>query len=315
MFTAAWRAPGRAIHCRSMPEEARVAHRVAAAANAELAADRRQREHRGRRVAAVAVALEAPAAADQRRASIARRDPPSSRRRSAGSPLPRRRARWSTARRVAQASAPCVCAPGTPGRRGLPRRDTRWMRQRHRQVGAGTDREVEIGLLGQRRGARIDHDERRAAALRFLRKGTRWMPEADGLTPHRMISFACGVVLVDDRRPSCRRAPMLAAPVGAAQTVVASRDVPRRRHRLASFVVLREQAVGAAVVVGQDRFAAVLPGSRHPARRSSRALRPRSRARMCPCPSRPGGPRGRAADPPRRRARRSAAPWRRCSRA
>ena len=59
---------GVSIHAADlMSERARVAHRVAAAAHAELAADRRQREHRGRRAAAVAVALEAPAAADQRR--------------------------------------------------------------------------------------------------------------------------------------------------------------------------------------------------------------------------------------------------------
>ena len=48
----------------------RVAHRVAAAAHAELAADRRQREHRHRGVAAVAIPLEAPAAANQRRRAL-----------------------------------------------------------------------------------------------------------------------------------------------------------------------------------------------------------------------------------------------------
>jgi hypothetical protein len=46
---------------------ARVAERVAAAAHAELAGDRRQREHRRHRRAAVAIALHPPATADHRR--------------------------------------------------------------------------------------------------------------------------------------------------------------------------------------------------------------------------------------------------------
>ncbi len=52
-------------------ERGGVAHRVAAAADAELAADRRQRENSGRGAAAVAVALESPAAAHQRRRGLA----------------------------------------------------------------------------------------------------------------------------------------------------------------------------------------------------------------------------------------------------
>ena len=56
------------IHAAAlMPERGGIAHRVAAAAHAELSAHRRQRQDRRRGAAAVAVALEAPAAADQRR--------------------------------------------------------------------------------------------------------------------------------------------------------------------------------------------------------------------------------------------------------
>ena len=89
----------------------RVAHRVAAAAHAELAADGRQRQHGHRRVAAVAVALEAPAAAHERRRAASRRDP-----RTARAPprsMPARSAARSNVHGSARSrswSAPMVCS-------------------------------------------------------------------------------------------------------------------------------------------------------------------------------------------------------------
>ena len=60
------------IHAAAlMPKRGGVAHREAAAAHAELAGDRRQREHRGDGAAAVAIALESPAAADRPPATLA----------------------------------------------------------------------------------------------------------------------------------------------------------------------------------------------------------------------------------------------------
>ena len=64
-------------------------------------------------------------------------------------------------------------------------------RQRDRQVGARPRREVQVGLPRERRRARIDDDElSRRACRASLMNGTRWMPDADGLTPHRTISRA-----------------------------------------------------------------------------------------------------------------------------
>ena len=98
-----------------------IAHRIAAAADAELSADRRQREHRHRRVAAVAVPFEPPAAANQRRASSRhtasrplRAPPPRS------PPLPPP-ARWSTRPRVRAGARRRACDRG-----GMPHRRSRW---------------------------------------------------------------------------------------------------------------------------------------------------------------------------------------------
>ena len=49
---------------------------------------------------------------------------------------------------------------------------------------------------------------------------------------------------------------MLAAPVGAAQTVRARREVPKRAEQRRVVGVLRQQPVRSAVAEGQDRFSA-----------------------------------------------------------
>ena len=81
------------------------------------------------------------------------------------------------------------------------------------------------------------------------------MPDADGFTPHRMISLRFGIVLVGDRRHLA-----VERHVGRAGRRGADRArQPRRAEaapQLRVDVVLREQAVRAAVGVGQDRLGA-----------------------------------------------------------
>src|SRR5678815_3224686 len=64
---------------------------------------------------------------------------------------------------------------------------------------------------------------------------TRWMPEVEGFAPHRMIRRDSGksVYVTDGILPYIAR---FAAPVGAAHTVRARRDAPRRLKRVASLV-------------------------------------------------------------------------------
>ena len=108
-------------------------------------------------------------------------------------------------------------------------------RERDDDVGAGPDRQVQVGLPRERRRARIDHDERRAALSRASLHDTAsgGCPDADGFTPQSTISCGVGIVLVGDRRHLAVER-LLAAPVGAAHTVRASRDAPKRRNSIAS---------------------------------------------------------------------------------
>ncbi len=139
-------------------------------------------------------------------------------------------------------------------------------RERDGKVGAGVYRQVQDRLLREARSPRIDHHELCAAARASLRNGTRWMPEAPGLTPQRMISRACGIVRVGDaghlavereiRGAGGRRAHRPREP---------RRAEPPEQFRVVG--VLCEQAVRSAVTEGQDRFGAELIADlRHPPR-------------------------------------------------
>ena len=234
-----------------------VAHRVAAAADAELAADRRQRQHRHRGVAAVAVALEPPAAADQRRRAASRRARRRARARSASMPatsaaLLEGPLRGPLAQPV---GAVRVCAAGTPRRRARWRRDTGgWRARRRRRCPAAPARWMSAARAsGVVRGSMTT--SLRAALLRLadvrdeVDAGRRRIdaPEHD--------QRGLGVVLIGDRRHLAVERHVGRAGRRRAHRARESRRAeppPQRRVE----VVLRQQAVRAAVRVRQDRFAA-----------------------------------------------------------
>ena len=128
-------------------------------------------------------------------------------------------------------------------------------RERDGDVGAGLEREVEIGAARQRGRARIDDDELRAALLRFADvrndvnagRGRVDAPEDDQLRFR--------IVLVGDRRHLA-----VQRHVGRAGRRRADRAGEARRAeappQLRVDVVLREQAVRPAVGVRQDRLGA-----------------------------------------------------------
>ena len=145
-----------------------VAHRVAAAAHAELSGHGRQRQHRRRGASAVAIALEAPSALHQRRRGVGV-GPANVRSVSAGTPL------TSAARSNVHGSAfsrsfsaPVVCAARKFSSARPSVEQIAMNRQRDREVRARPYLKEQVGLSRERRGARIDHDELGAALAGLL---------------------------------------------------------------------------------------------------------------------------------------------------
>ena len=148
-----------ASHVRSISHDGRIAHRVAAAAHAELSGHRGQREHRRGGTAAVAIALEAPAAFHQRRRGL---------RVSLGELSQLRGINAADFRRRSNVHG-CAFSRSSRGairvlvEKGLGRmsllEEIAVNRQRHGKIGAGPHRQVKIGLARQRRCARIDHHD------------------------------------------------------------------------------------------------------------------------------------------------------------
>ena len=150
-----------------------IAHRVAAAADAELAADGRQRQHRHRRVAAVAVPFESPAASDERGRAVGVQP---------GDPLESGRVESRDFRRPLdgprlRALAQLVGSARVLAQEGLVRASVRkeipMDRQRDDHVGSRFDRQVLVGEAGERCRPRIDDDEPGAAFLASWMYGTR----------------------------------------------------------------------------------------------------------------------------------------------
>ena len=147
---------------------AAVRHRVAAAAHPELAEQRRHGEDRRHRAAAVGVALEAPAGADQRRrgvgvgvgeaGEVGGGDPGLGRR---GVEAPRGGGGEQRLQAVGVGGEEGVVEPPLL----VPAVD---QRQRHRQVGAGAHRQVEVDLGGREVALRVDHRDERAVVPRLL---------------------------------------------------------------------------------------------------------------------------------------------------
>ena len=140
-------------------------------------------------------------------------------------------------------------------------------RQRHRQIGARLHRQVQVGLLGERRRPRIDDHERRAALLRLAQVRDDVNPGRRRIDAPQDDEARLGEVLIDHRRhlaverlvggPGGRRAHGAREARGA--------EAPEQRGVAR---VLRQQPVRPAVRVGQDGFAAELrPSRRADARR------------------------------------------------
>ena len=234
---------------------AAVAQRVAAAAHAELAGHRRQRQHRGHRRAAVAVALEPPAAADHRGRGVG---------------VEPREGFDRGCRHAARLGGALECPRCGPAPQLLPTRRVGGEeglvgppvleqptngRKRERQVAARAHREVQVRLLGERRRPRVDDHEAGAAALRVLHD-------------RHEVDAGCGRVGAPDDdelrvrvvgQRDARHLPVEpggGAPGGrrAHRAQQAGGAEPPEEPRVERLV--REHAVGAAVAIRQDRLAA-----------------------------------------------------------
>ncbi len=197
------------------------------------------RARRSRGAAAVAVALEAPAAPDERRRDVRvqlGRTARASRPAIAGDlggalegPLGRR----------ARAAARHPSRAGfEEGRRRRARSRTGGGGGRAPPAGRCRASPARAGRPAGRAASRADRSPRasRLGCCASWMNGTRWMPDVDGLAPQMTIRRRVHVVLVRRPTASCRRAPSAAAPVGAAHTVRARREAPRRRNSRASIV-------------------------------------------------------------------------------
>ena len=143
----------------------RVAHRIAAAAHTELTADGRQRQHGHRRVASVAVALQPPAAANQRRNARGIQLRHLFDRLGGNSGDLRRACERPRLGLLAQTvGAVRVLAQKRLVGEAV-REEVSMDGQRDDDVGAGRDGEMDVGRPGERGGSRIDDDELRAALL------------------------------------------------------------------------------------------------------------------------------------------------------
>ncbi len=298
-----------------VPPGGRIGHRVAAAPHAELPGHRRQREDRGRRGAAVAAALLAPAAAQGRRRGsgvedgealdVLRRDP-----RLGRGPLERPRRGPALellgARGVRFEELPVGLSGGEePPDHGEGDRAGRCPAEER-----GEGRRARPSAYGAGRRPRAC----RPASAPPGCTGARWIPEAAGLTPQRTMSSRAGVVRIGDsghlpveagvggRRR--RRADRARQPRGAQSTEQA------RVGR-----VLREIAVRSAV---RERAGCPLPrGCRGCpcifAATSVRASSHETRSNR-PSPLRPvSDARDEAGARPRTCVSGTRAPWRRCN--
>ena len=127
-----------------------------------------QREHRCRRAAAVAVALEAPAAPNERRRRL---DVPVG---ESPQRLPGRSPASAAARSIVHGRGRVAQAIRADRVRrekrlvGMPFLEQHAVQgERDRQVGSRPDRQMQVGLLGEARASRIDDDERAPARLRL----------------------------------------------------------------------------------------------------------------------------------------------------
>ena len=168
--------------------------------------------------------------------------------------------------RAARSAPRRVLAAGTPRRANPFSNRYRWRASATATSVPGLIGEMHVGRARQRRRPRIDRRPawRRASAPR-ARTGTRWMPDADGLTPHRTISAALGIVLVGDRRHlaverhdwprrSARRTPFAPAATCRTAATAARRGCPASAGR-SSRRTSRAGSTGAA---------GVRLGARHP---------------------------------------------------
>ncbi len=236
-------------------EGGRVAHRVSAAAHLELAGDGRQREDGRGRAAAVAVALEAPAAADERRASW----PRTSRR---GVEIGGVDARhFSRAlegpfhgARAQAIGAPRVCLEKL-GIRVSRLEQVAMQRERHREVGPGTQGNVQVGLTRERRGARIDDHQARTRFARLLDERDEVNAGGARIDAPEDDQFCVHVVGVRDARHLA-----VETLVGRAGWRGTDSPVQPRRAESAEehgvIRVLRQQSVRTAVRERQDRLGA-----------------------------------------------------------
>ncbi len=258
------------------PPGQRVAHGEAAAAHAELAGDRRQREDRGRRAAAVAVALESPAAAHQRGTGAGvqirelfqdRRVDPGGLRRPRDRPLGRSGAKAIGAARV------------LVEKRGVGESSLEQVVvdcQRKRQIRSWMRRNVQVGLPRQRRGARIDDHQLRARGAGVLEERNQVNAGRRRVDPPQDDEAGVHVILIGD----AGHLPIEAEVRGAGRGGADGPGQPRRAERSKQGRVgrvLREQPVRSAVAVGQDRLGAEL-AREYPASagRSGPAPRPSS---------------------------------------
>ena len=130
------------------------------------------------------------------------------------------------------------------------------------EIGAGPDREVQIGLARERRRAWIDHDDEGAVVAGFLEEGHDVNArDARVHAPHDD-HLRVGIVFVADRRhlsvePEVRRAGRRRA----YRAEQARRAESTEQDRVG--VILREEAVRAAVAERQNRLRAAAVSRRH----------------------------------------------------
>ena len=259
-----------------MPHARGVAHRVAAAAHAELSGDGRAAPGWPSSTRRRCGCAPGPSRSGSRPARSCRTTRRRWRGRRRRGPLPRPRDRSSTARRPGAVRSRRSRVPREMPRSARPRsKRSRTSASATAQVRAGPHGQVQVGLARERRAARIDHDELRAQLLRALDvrdevdAGRRRIAAPDDDEPRVFVVGVgdAGHLAVHRRRGRAGRR----GAHGARQ--------PRRTEAPEEPRVLElvgEQAVRSAVVEGQHGLGAErVARVRASALRSRRALRPR----------------------------------------
>ncbi len=239
---------------RDGPARVTVRHREAAAAHAELAGDRGQREDRRDGTTAVAVAFDAPAAADhRRRAARVQLDELVE--------LTRFDAGLGGCSRDRPASGTDLQLLDAGRTRGELRITVTAREQRvdhrecDRQIGAWTDRDMEIRASRERSPPWIDHSELGSGFARTLDHGDEMdpgrrrvhAPQHDQLRVLEILERDAGHLAVEAVRGRGGRRR-------AERATQRRRAEPPKQPRREC--ALGEPAIGAAVVIRQDRFAA-----------------------------------------------------------